>query len=277
MKKILILSFLYENDINLEEFELLREHYNKMISYFCFPIKYYGVRATEHGETRIDEDNQIIWLRTDNIEEYDKKLIYKVVDCFDFIEKNDIEYDVIIKTNTTFLINLTYINNIIQNLKSNSTIITSYRVGNYAYQNFNLYRGNFIALSKCHINDIINANIQEIHDYFLTSNFFKVYKDNLFISDDAFIGYILKEYNEVFFLGMYNLTREVGEYPLFSERFTKLENIEDIFDAAGVNVKDYENEKSHNLELTILKIFINYTQKLFIKRNSYKSFTQCIL
>ena len=76
---------------------------------------------------------------------------------------------------------------------------------------------------------------------------------------------------------MYNLTREVGEYPLFSERFTKLENIEDIFDAAGVNVKDYENEKSHNLELTILKIFINYTQKLFIKRNSYKSFTQCIL
>lgn len=125
---------MHEDPLILKEFELLKEHYNKIIDYFCFPIKYYGVRATEEGETRIDKENQIIWLHADNIKEYDKSLICKVIDCFKFIEESDIEYDVIIKGNTSSYLNLIILNNLIQKDTENA-----------------IYTGQIICMKNSHI------------------------------------------------------------------------------------------------------------------------------
>jgi len=167
MKNILVLSFMHEDPLILKEFELLKEHYNKIIDYFCFPIKYYGVRATEEGETRIDKENQIIWLHTDNIKEYDKSLICKVIDCFKFIEESDIEYDVIIKGNTSSYLNLIILNNLIQKDTENA-IYTGQIVcmKNSSIMNF-FVRGNCICMYHNHIHDIITADVESTENKIL--------------------------------------------------------------------------------------------------------------
>jgi len=270
MNKILILSFLYEDNLCLYEFNLLKDHYNKMIEHLCLPMKYYGVRVTNNGLTRIDEKNQIIWLKSEDTEQYDKLLTHKVVDCYKFIENLGIDYDFIIKTNTSFLINLVQLNYILQknpyHRNYEKEIVTGIRYWQTEYLsfkgNFYSYRGNFAAMHKTIVSDI-------------ASNFIIQYNDNNFLYDDIYISeYCSKKGYTVFAIGQLGVTHEHYMTP-----YDSITQIQDIFKTIGVCIKNY-NEKNHNdntykneteenldkkcIDITVLKIFTKYIEDKFI-------------
>lgn len=269
MKNMIILSFLYEDALCLKEFELLKEHYNKIIHYWCFPMKYYGVRATTEGETRIDEENQIIWLHTGDIEKYDKELTYKVYDCFKFIENSNIEYDAIIKTNTSFIINLQQANYFTQQWDTENNVITGisyeYEIEN-PFERFTVYRGNFAVFGKNIVQNIVSGfNISEIPLYIPL------------LYDDTYFSYYLKNKINILTLGQLAITHQYDLAP-----YNTIQNIDSFFEVAGVCIKIYEkfthNDKYKNYtefdfnyrcaDLTIMKLFINYIESTLIhKRN----------
>lgn len=264
MKNILILSFLYEDSMTLREFEMLRNHYNKIIDYFCFPMKYYGVRATTEGETRIDEKDQIIWLRTDNIEEYDKKLIYKVVDCFRFIEESDIKYDVIIKGNVSTYLNLIRLNREIQKNDDN-TILSSMRTFAQKQYTVNFVaRGNCLCLLKKHINGIINSNIEEHYKYLKENG--QIY-DYLF--DDLYIASILIDKNEYYVRPLGNCS-----FNTFLKSRT-ISNIKDVFSHAATTVKMYNYTKTEECQISMdevcLRLIIQYVEDTLLFNDSTNS------
>lgn len=272
MKKILVLSFLYEDPLCLKEFELLREHYNKIIDYFCFPIKYYGVRATEEGETRIDEENQIIWLHTDDLKEYDRKLIYKVVDCFKFIEKNNVDYDIIIKGNTSSYLNLIVLNNLLQH-DNKESVYTGQVTFLRNYNIMNLFiRGNCICLYKKHIKDIIEADIENsINNISDLLKQREIESKDFYLCDDVIISEILIDKNNLYVKKCGHLA---FDYAI--EIIHAVNDIEDILKVGVVCCKFYKVSKDKKLlytkdnlekvcpDFALLKMVINYFEKKFI-------------
>ena len=104
--------------MNLKEFEMLKAHYQKIIDYYNLPMNYYGVRLTERDdvdEYYIDHDAKMIWLKTHDIKEDDVDIYKKVIDCFKVVEK-EFDYDFVIKSNTSFLINLLFVYNFIRDI-----------------------------------------------------------------------------------------------------------------------------------------------------------------
>lgn len=257
MKKILILSFLYENDLCLKEFDLLKSHYNKIIDLYCFPIKYYGVRATETGETRIDEENQIIWLHSDDLTSYDKKLIYKVQDCLKFIEENDIEYDVIVKGNTSSYLNLVLLNKSIQQ-NHDDAILTGMIL--YAKKNTSiniLARGNCLCLLKKHVECIISSNIEE-------------YTKNVksYLQDDVYIAYMLIMH-EMYYV------KSCGNCTIFGEFPNQLLKIDDCLSYMVTTIKNYYIKPDNfsmytEVDLVLLNTVINYVESRLIFEQKYK-------
>lgn len=270
MKNILILSFLYEDALCLKEFELLKEHYNKIIHYWCFPMKYYGVRATTDGETRIDEENKIIWLHTDDIEKYDKELTNKVYDCFKFIENSNIEYDAIIKTNTSFIINLQQANYFTQQCDTENGILTGI---SYEYETgssigmFMVYRGNFAVFGKNIVQNIVTGfNISEIP------------LPIQLLYDDIYFSYYLKDKADIFAFGQLAITHQYDIAP-----YDTIQNIDSFFETMGVCIKIYEKDTPHHdkhkndtefdlnhrcADISVMRLFINYIESILIhKRN----------
>lgn len=274
MKDILILSFLYENNLCLKEFELLREHYNKMIKHFCFPMKYYGVRATEDGETRIDEENQIIWLHTDNLKEYDRNLTQKVFDCFKFIEESHIKYDIIVKTNTSFLINLQKLNNISQSWDTDDVVITGILYDVMLKQErYKCFRGNFVMFGKTVIQDIVvNFDIKKSY----------VYDKIDVLLDDYYFSYFIKDKYHIYCLGQLAVTQQHEISP-----YNPITNIKQILNVVGVCIKVYQDEihsnkyansTEHELkhfipDITFMKLFIGYIEDTYIHEQIYNIIT----
>ncbi|WP_296865239.1 hypothetical protein [uncultured Methanobrevibacter sp.] len=269
MNKILILSFLYENNICLRQFELLKNHYNKLIDFYKLPISYYGVRATQNGETRIDEDNQIIWLHSNNVNEYDKKLFFKVIDCFKFIKDED--FEVVLKTNTSTLINIFYTNKIIQetNFCKDGLVVGLCLFNCYlGYERYNMHIGNYMTFTKYDIDYILNYDMNEVYE-----NYKKQYYDwsNMYMADDILLSYIITKNNRNFYnYGCLRLS-ESDDDPIHHEM---LINIEDILKVPCVTLKDYNRLKndysqekvdSCSIEIAIMKIFINYIESIYIK------------
>lgn len=270
MKNILVLSFLYEDALCLKEFELLKEHYNKIIDYFCFPIKYYGVRATGEGETRIDEENQIIWLYTDNIKEYDKKLIYKVYDCFKFIENSNVEYDVIIKTNTSSYLNLIILNNLIQKDTENAIY-----TGQITYmKNINIMnffvRGNCICMYHNHIYNIITADVESTKNEILEEiRYFD--RQALEKADDIIISRILIKNNNLYVKKCGHIAFDYAEHIIHP-----IHKIEDTLKVGVICCKMYNiSEKKTSLytkdnleymcpDIVLLKMIINFAEDHYL-------------
>jgi len=184
MKNILILSFIHNDPIYIRRFELLRDHYNKIISYFALPIKYYGVLVTDN-DTHIDEDNNMIYIR-DLYDEYDKRLVYKVRDTYQYLHDMDFPYDVTVKSNASFLINLVFLNRTIQEGDLESVlcpqILKTYNIP------WNLTaRGNMLVIPHKIMTGIVSAMtdeyIEKIHN---TSNL-----EISYCSDDIYISSIL--------------------------------------------------------------------------------------
>lgn len=270
MKNILILSFLYEDALCLKEFEMLKKHYNKFIHYWCFPMKYYGVRATTEGETRIDEQNQVIWLKTDNIEQYDKELTKKVYDCFKFIETSNIEYDVIIKTNTSFIINLQQANYHIQWWNTTINIITgiSYEYELNINERFNVYRGNFATFGKNTIKDIVNGfNINDIP------------LSIPLLYDDTYFSYYLKDKVNIIGIGQLAITHQRNLSP-----YDTIHNMNDYFETTGVCIKVYDEDthnsrhkndtefelEHYNADIPLMRLFINFIESAYIHERNEK-------
>lgn len=261
---------MHEDPLILKEFELLKEHYNKIIDYFCFPIKYYGVRATEEGETRIDEENQMIWLHTDSIKEYDKSLICKVIDCFKFIEENNIEYDVIIKSNTSSYLNLIILNNLIQKDTENAIY-----TGQLTYmKNTNIMnffaRGNCICMYHNHIHDIITSDVESVENEIL-EELRHFDKQTLEKADDVIISKILIKNNKLYVKKCGHVAFDFATYIIHP-----IHKIEDVLKVGVICCKMYNiSEKKTSLytkdnleymcpDIVLLKMVINFAEDHYL-------------
>lgn len=265
MKKILVLSFVHEDPLILKELELLKKHYNKIIDYFGFPIKYYGVKATEEGETRIDEENSMIWLHTDNFKEYDKKLTDKVVDCFRFIEESCIDYDIIIKGNTSTYLNLIMLNNILQHWSSDNvyTGVMTYTPNNLTIPHYG--RGNCLCIPKKYIDIILNTNIEDVKYKMQTD--MNAPMDFIEKIDDVMFGYIWKLNSCLNICQISCLT--FG----YDYEFNIIDDVEKILKVGAICYKiyniNYYNTSFLNMHpsIMILKLLIKFMEKHYIINN----------
>lgn len=230
MKNILILSFLYNDPVYIRRFEILRDHYNKIIDHFGLPMKYYGVMVADTGYGRIDNERNIIYIDNKG-EGYDKKLVYKVRDTYEFLHEVDFPYDVTIKTNASFLINLVYANRIIQK-NSSDRVLCSQILKTYNLPWNLTARGNMMILSS----DIIQKVLPHLSDEYIESVHKKHHIE--YMSDDMFISSILCR------LGHYMYE--------FSQKFTRRASIHaenvihnpfDILNLIGVTIKSFYNKK----------------------------------
>lgn len=262
MKNILILAFGYESDVSKYHFELLHKHYNKLITHFCLPIKHYGVFITEQ-DTFIDESKGIIYIHKKS-EDYDKNLILKVLDTLKYVE-GKIDFDWIIKTNTSFVMNLININQVLQRETKNIVHCSTLYVNNkcnYVYTT-NVYpRGNCICLTRKNV-EYLN-NFENVEDAILTNWANNDYKD-VSLGDDYIIGGILSSGGDYIIVSHGQLEAAA---PMYYKDII-VQDLDDFYGCWGISTKypfDYrkdipQDEVITYISTTVINCICNKIEK----------------
>lgn len=279
MKNIVIISFLYENSDYIRMFEILRDHYLRMIDEFSFPIKYYGCRVG--SETIIDDDNHMIWLE-DRGNDYDKKLTFKVRDAFKVVDDN-MNYDLIIKTNASTLLNLVYVNRFLQRAHPDVCWCAQMWNPGWPVGASTILRGNILVLPKDPVKDVIRefSNEEEFEARFIK----RVFTDQApsfmkevdpYIIDDWYISLILCDHNR--WLGCISpdgCNLSVIDYiKVNTDRIP--DSVEDILYAPGITIKTYYDQNMKGrptetsepdlfcLDVILLKLFVGVMEKNYL-------------
>ena len=268
MRNVLILSFMHHHNMILKEFELLKTHYQKLIDYYKLPMQYYGVLLTDREDVEeyfIDHNSKIIWLKSQSVEEDDKDLYKKVIAGFKVIEK-EFEYDVVVKSNTSFLINLLFLNSQIQNTPDIEHCILTSLAGECKYVDTGLFigaRGNCMVMHK----NLIQQTI-------LKSDTFPPYTDQHMPHhvDDQRISYILRKDAHFVSLGQYSISQQDDVAP-----HNTLEYVDDIFNVPGITIKTYDAGYAKRFkdaddsvlmfqctDVILLRLFINQIESRFL-------------
>ena len=279
IKRIILLSFLHENDTYIRMFKILRDHYLKLIDKLNLPIRYYGVRITDK-ESFIDEENHMIMIH--NIgDDYDKKLVLKVRDTFEFIE-NNLEYDIIVKGNASTIINLPRLNNHLQYSEYDGVVWCGQCwFPAWPIRDCNIIaRGNLLCLPKYMIDNIISEfrNIE----YFQKNYIERAFENAPQSIKDNYNPYILDD----FYISMCVANICSGVFPIDRDgAFLKLgdadgiskppETLLEIISRIGVNIKTYHDiytesmQKTYNnpdiecLDIILLKLIIDIYERFY--------------
>ena len=138
-------------------------------------------RGSKNKTTYFDKDENILYV---NAKDDWGGTYEKTIKAFEWIN-NNIEYDYIVRTNTSNYINLQSILKLINSLPDDDEYIYGTRIiVNSSSRNVPYFRGNCLILKKSIVNDIIKA-----------------YDKNVRTTDDSWIGYTLAKYyhNDVYF------------------------------------------------------------------------------
>lgn len=152
--------------------DILNKKYNN--------IRYFSVIDTD-DVNHIDFNNNMIYVHKNDTDDNYSHLVERFIVALDILKKENIEYDYIIKTNTSTWLNIPFINEFLSLVRDNS-VLYGFRIESAFWSTFNLYlQGNLTIFSKKHINLLRQIN-------------FDKYK-NLNIADDCLFGSILSNRN----------------------------------------------------------------------------------
>lgn len=204
MPNILILILLSNQQVFLENFKELRIHYQRISQRYNIPITVVGYMG-DSNENRFDEETGILHLSC-----HDKTIGRKLIMATEYIKAN-MNYDYVLKTNASTLVNLQLMSLLIKDQRIdwnriyNKSALIEVQIGYDNTKWFICPCGTYAICSKDVFNTLFDDNamegLNEIRQYYIDSSI-NVWDDTwgwYDISEDSVTGWLAKKHNIQFY------------------------------------------------------------------------------